>query len=238
MSFSNHQCKSIQVDHEDESYIYLSIPSNIRVNKSSYAIEKYSASHKAYIPVHFTVAGMKTHYYPAFRADNSLWNAVRVIATLFVPNPDKFKFVYSPNHDLNPLNMRWVKTPAMFELNDSITSIEDRKILDNLESSSKEYHRTYNNIKGSDGLNHTQRFVKRMKDKGYVQLSKRKSPTGRAVWVPMSIKLMVDLAIQNGSINNENIRSGLVEMINTLPRLKKPYKEPDSTKLVLKFKSH
>ena len=237
MSFKNHTCKSILIDHEDSDYIYVSIPSKIRVNKSTYSIEKYSVSKNDYIPVHLTVAGMKKHYYPAFRAENSLWNAARVIATLFVPNPNRYKFVYSPNHVLDPAKMRWVKTPAMLELNNSVTSISDRKVLENLVSTSKEYHRTYNAIKGSDGLNHTQRFVKRMKDRGYVLLSKEKSPTHRAVWVPESIKLMVDLANSSGSINDPDVKIGLVSMINSLPRINKPYKDPNpSGKLVLKFK--
>lgn len=223
MAFINHKTKDFIISESmpDDGYIYLSSPSKIRVHKESYQIQKLVNG--KYIPVHITTGGMKGHYYPAFYADNQLWNAVRLIATLFVPNPNGYNFICRDDNSLNPKSLRWTKTPARFEESNACTLVSDRSKLEGLKG--KEYYDVYNKIKGSDGLTNAERFRLRMKAKGYKIISKKFSPTGRRVWVPEDLRVKIHKANIDGSISKPEVKQQLINEILALPRIKKAYKD-------------
>jgi hypothetical protein len=240
MGFNNHKTKEITVDNSRSKgdYIYLSNPRGIRVNKDAMIIEVYDRKLEDYKPAKFTKAGMKGNYYPAVLVNKNLYNAIRIIATLFVPNPNNYNYVYSPNHSLDPNLMQWIPTPCKSFAKQFVTSNEARNELSKYAPGSKEYTDAYNKLKGSDGLTNSQRFIKRMKDAGYVLLNKKYSPTRRSVWVTPTIKSKVITAFNAGLLNNKTMAQIFIDEINALPKHNKPYKDTTSfearKKIILK----
>ena len=82
----------------------------------------------------------------------------------------------------------------------------------------------YNKLKGADGLTNTQRYVARKKEMGLVLLHKKHSPTGSQQWVTPELRNLVMTAFYDGSILVPAIRNRLIEEINKMPRVNKPYK--------------
>lgn len=222
MPFNNHKCRDIIIDHEDNEWIYLSHPENLRVNKSTHKIEKFSKGE--YREPKVSWCGAAKYKYPAISSEYKMWSIQRILAVLFVPNPHGFQFLKADD-PYDTSTMRWVLTPARAEESTEYTSTEERReALEGLDSSSKEYFRAYNKIKGSDGLTNTQRYVARKREQGLVLLAKKYSPTGSQQWITPELKNLVLSAFYDGSILVPVVRNRLIDEINKMPRINKPYK--------------
>ena len=222
MSFRNHSTKNIEVGYSDAEWFYMARPARIRVNKATYAIEKLVDG--KYKPANFTWMGTKVHRYPALSIDLILWSVPRLLATLFVPNPNNYKFVYATN-PYNPETMVWVQSPCQTEKFDKITSLKDREeSLAGIPSKSLEYFRAYNAIKGKDGLTNTQRYVASKRALGLVFVKKSWSPTGHQLWVTPELKAKIREAMGNGTINDPAVKKRLIKEIESMPRKNKIYK--------------
>lgn len=231
MSFKNLKTREIIVDHEDEEWIYMKQPVRIRVNKTTHKLQKLN-SRMEWIDPHFTWAGTKAHAYPAISINGVIWSVQRIIGILFCPNPNpeelRFLHVEDP---FDPSKMRWVKSLARNEECDDFTSSKDRKEnLDGLDTTSKEYYRAYNKLKGQDGLTNTQRYVARKRALGLVLVPKKYSPTGMQLWVSPALKTSIMVCNENGFINDAGVKAKLIDMIEADEeahgtRINKPYKE-------------
>jgi len=222
MSFKNHSTKQIEIGYSDSEWIYLKKPERIRVNRKTHSFEKLVGGN--YVDATFTFMGTKKYKYPALSINTILWSVPRILATLFVPNPNNYRFVYAKD-PFDTDTMKWVNSPCQTEKFDKITKLRDREeSLTGIPSHTLEYFRAYNAIKGADGLTNTQRYVARKRSMGLVLLKKRMSPIGHQVWITPELKSKIVEAMNNGTINNPAVKAKLIEEIETMPRKNKMYK--------------
>ena len=229
MAFNDHVTRDIIIDKEDNEYIYLKQPLGFRVSKTTFKFEKYING--VWVPSSYSWSGNRKigSTYPAISWNYRMWSVPRILAILFVPNPNGYKFVKAPD-PYNPKTMEWCRTPARTEDRNDYTSKESRnEVLEGLDTKSKEYFRAYNRIKGQDGLTNTQRYVARKRALGLVKIMKNKSPTGHEIWVSVPLKVLIMTSIENGTIGNEEVRLKLIDMIREEEerigsRINKPYK--------------
>jgi len=227
MAFKNHATRQIITDHEDTEWIYLKQPRDIRVNKTTYEIQKRISGE--WQKPNVSWCGSRESRYPAISVDYRMWSIPRIIGVLFVPNPNNYKFLHRlDNNNINPNTLEWAETSMMAERRSDYTSIEDRKnTLQGMNTSSKEYFRAYNKLKGQDGLTNSERYIKRRTDAGLSLVIKRYSPLGYQVWVNPVLKEMIMIANRNGSINDPAVKEKLIEAIHAdqeAYRINKPYK--------------
>lgn len=201
----------IAVEKEEGNFFYLSSPKGIRVNKSTMAIEKNIGG--LYVPVHeFINCG-----YPAFYADNKVWIRARIIATLFIPNPDGLPLLFYVDDNpknTDPSNLKWSKSPKKLVEKAVMTDASAREeALDGFKSRSKEYFDAYNKIEGKDGLTNSERFRKRYIDMGYVKVKKEHSPTGRSFFCPPVLAMEIREAFYEGKLEDQAVKDSFIERI-------------------------
>lgn len=183
--FKGHTVRTIKILKTEGDFIYLANPRGCRVHIKSKAIEclrKYGE--KKWEPAGIYSTGKLGK---AFFCDGEVNQVSRILATLFVPNPNGYKFVNfkdGNNQNVDIDNLQWEPSPNR-QISSNCTDYKDRKALEGLKG--KDYQNAYNNMIGSDGLNHAQRFRKRQKDLGHALLPRKISPTGKAVWIPKEL---------------------------------------------------
>ena len=204
----------VVVNCENAEFFFLSTPDCIRVNKSTHVIEKQDRKGNwAEAP-----EIMQT-VYPAFYADGRIWVKARVLASLFIPNPNNFvKLRYKDGDPKNIelSNLEWCKCPRSWDTFRNVTNRDTRlEVLEGLTPGTKEYYNAYNQIVGSDGLTNADRHRKKYMAMGYVKLTKKFSPTGRSFFCPPALAAEIREAVRDGSMNDQAVKDGFIQRIKT-----------------------
>jgi len=210
MGFNNLQTLALTIEHEDNEYVYFSIPPKTRVSKASGKIEKRMKAgwveQTKFAP---TVADKSNPRYPgALRFTRNVgynhpvtFSAARVIATAVVPNPNNFTFVRMKDGNpgnLDPANLEWCERETMFE-NKCLNPFtdEEREALAKIPkphiSTNKEYMHFLNNRKDKDGLTKADRS--RLRKQGKYPMSNTESPKDQKLVIDTG-KDVTDRAMQ------------------------------------------
>lgn len=183
--FNGHKTRVIKILKEEDGFIYLANPRGCRVNRKTHAIECLRRrGSKAWEPAGIYRSG---NLGKAFYCDGEVNQVSRILATIFVPNPNGYTFVNfkdGNNQNVDISNLSWEPTPNR-QINSTMTSIAERKALEGLKGS--DYQHRYNSLVGEDGLTHAKRFRERQKALGRSLLNRKISPTGKGVWIPTEL---------------------------------------------------
>lgn len=208
MTTAKRQFKNIEIDREDDKYIYLLMPYGIRVNKITKDIEKVVRG-----KFELVKEGIQNGA-PVIYACDKFWVKGRILAELFVPNPEGFKrVVYKDGNKMNISidNLGWGGEERAKR---SVTTSKQRsEALGGLRNGTKEYWKKYNHVVGTDGLTNVKRFVQRNKELGYVHVLKKFSPTGKSFWCSPILAAEIRNAARRDMFIIDSVRESFIERI-------------------------
>jgi len=197
----------IEIDREEGDFVYFKIPELTRVHKIKGVIERFCYGNwrpaSLYMSMKPETAAARGKSQPPYwrlaivnkKVGTRTWAAYKLIATACIPNPNGFEHVI--HIDKNTLNdnienLQWSdSTEAFWNKRRTMLSEEQHNELkrtfgDGRTSKDQAYMKVYNQMKGSDGLTHSERFKQQ-----YVKLGFRYGPCahcGQWRWINILTK--------------------------------------------------
>lgn len=167
MAFKAERLTLIEVDHEDETHVYMAKPNNIRVEKASGKLESYTMKHGWREQKLFCSVTKKQVSWGSLRfsrglfPNNKSYSAARVIAVALIPNPNNFKYITFKDHNwknLHVSNLQWSERDQFLANRTGAAEFtpEELEILKEIpkphDHTNKEYMYFLNHRKDKDGL--------------------------------------------------------------------------------------